>query len=511
MEEETGVTIITRQQGPSIIHERSDSKNLLNDLFNVQNQQSDKPTLRNRNLPSNFFIPPNGAGTTKEFNGTANAGPYVHVRVRSAPASIDQTLSLPPEVPTNLPPSSTYQTVTASVNHQQQQQQQHFQQAHNRHKSVPAPHPINPQIYNTVNINQHYELGYLQDSRIVFRNRTTNAHYPDSPTIRDQILGALPAQWHRNVDDRGEVYYVDEGTKTTSWFDPRLPREIQEPFVHSRHQQNQSNQSQQQQQQLLNGPRALPAQQRPAGSSSMGHSSQPSMMQQLMQQSLQPTNFVQSQGGGYSGGVHHGRSLSIPAVMSQPLSPAPVQQQTVRLPQQQQTRLHELEMERENMRQRQKEIQKLQLFNQQPAFPTSDPNVQMGMQEHMMRRQMGDEYLGSPISPLASLRSTDPFLYHGRQESGDSGCFSASHPHTPENFLSQNMEELSLYAGTRDDWQQGGSSMDVTVAPSDSMTGAHQQDQIMSDEPDLSDIYFSDLESVLRNDKPDPYANVTWL
>jgi hypothetical protein len=91
--------------------------------------------------------------------------------------------------------------------------------------------------------------------------------------------------------------------------------------------------------------------------------------------------------------------------------------------------------------------------------------------------QMRDDYMGSPISPLANIRASDPFLYHGRQESDDSG-FSPSTRHTPENFLAQNMEDLSIYANPSEPWQAD-QSMDVGTT--DNMPGAQQVDQIMSD------------------------------
>ena len=85
---------------------------------------------------------------------------------------------------------------------------------------------------------------------------------------------------------------------------------------------------------------------------------------------------------------------------------------------------------------------------------------------------------GSPISPWANVRADDPLLYHRRQESADSGFCATSTPHTPENFLSQNMEELSLpYANPGDIWPHDASSaMDVDTPTT------QQLDQIMSDD-----------------------------
>ena len=103
----------------------------------------------------------------------------------------------------------------------------------------------------------------------------------------------------------------------------------------------------------------------------------------------------------------------------------------------------------------------------------------------MRRQNVEYEMIGSPASPLTNMRINDPFLgvqqYHNRQESGDSG-FCVSTPHTHENFLSQTMDELSLYSN---DWDAG-NSMDI--ATSIEQPGLSQnmgQDQLI-DAPEVS-------------------------
>jgi protein yorkie len=44
-------------------------------------------------------------------------------------------------------------------------------------------------------------------------------------------LGPLPENWQMAMDKLGDVYFIDHNNRTTTWFDPRLPREVQEPHI----------------------------------------------------------------------------------------------------------------------------------------------------------------------------------------------------------------------------------------------------------------------------------------
>ncbi|XP_055334915.1 transcriptional coactivator YAP1-like [Paramacrobiotus metropolitanus] len=487
-EEGSGSHIITRHEGPNqVIHIREDSNGILDELFKagVQNPKIQNTVpLRARNLPASFFIQPK---TDKPLNPQ----PCVHMRSHSSPASITQTLSLPPQsssssVSQARPPLPQ---VATPVNN-------HFRQ-----KSVPVPHS-QPQYFPS----------NLPDGRIIFQNKYTSEVVPDGPRIRDQLFGPLPDGWAELKDDHGETYFVDHTTKTTSWFDPRLPEEVQKSSVYNRQQRGQT--LSQQNGFAQNGMFSGATNARPISSNQPVHSPQHSFSQSVNANAIpghnQRMNFLSSSftNSAYSQPSAGAAGLSLSHHVQQQ-SPS----QTAVLPQQGHTLYTtELEMEREMLKMRRREIQQQQLHKQQQM----NMHLQMGHPlqsptDASMRRTPGDYDIGSPMSPVASMRQTDPFLggYHGRQESGDSG-FSASTPRTPENYLAQTMDELSLY---NEGWDvnamnvtSGGAATAPALPP--------QQTSAMDCGPDeFTDYIFNDLESVLghTDNANSSYTDITWV
>ncbi|KAG7521520.1 membrane-associated guanylate kinase, WW and PDZ domain-containing protein 2-like [Solea senegalensis] len=56
---------------------------------------------------------------------------------------------------------------------------------------------------------------------------------PKSPTkvpdVDEEELGPLPDNWEMAYTEKGEVYFIDHNTKTTSWLDPRLAKKAKPP------------------------------------------------------------------------------------------------------------------------------------------------------------------------------------------------------------------------------------------------------------------------------------------
>lgn len=48
-------------------------------------------------------------------------------------------------------------------------------------------------------------------------------------------LGPMPEGWAMSIDQNGDPYFIDHINKTTTWYDPRIPREIQEGQINLRH------------------------------------------------------------------------------------------------------------------------------------------------------------------------------------------------------------------------------------------------------------------------------------
>ncbi|KAM6961411.1 membrane-associated guanylate kinase, WW and PDZ domain-containing protein 2-like isoform 3-T3 [Aplochiton taeniatus] len=49
------------------------------------------------------------------------------------------------------------------------------------------------------------------------------------PDINEEELGPLPDNWEMAYTEKGEVYFIDHNTKTTSWLDPRLAKKAKPP------------------------------------------------------------------------------------------------------------------------------------------------------------------------------------------------------------------------------------------------------------------------------------------
>ncbi|CAG02414.1 unnamed protein product [Tetraodon nigroviridis] len=49
------------------------------------------------------------------------------------------------------------------------------------------------------------------------------------PPQEDDVLGPLPDNWEMAYTEKGEVYFIDHNTKTTSWLDPRLAKKAKPP------------------------------------------------------------------------------------------------------------------------------------------------------------------------------------------------------------------------------------------------------------------------------------------
>ncbi|XP_055793516.1 membrane-associated guanylate kinase, WW and PDZ domain-containing protein 2-like isoform X7 [Salvelinus fontinalis] len=55
------------------------------------------------------------------------------------------------------------------------------------------------------------------------------AKSPPKPDESESELGPLPENWEMAYTEKGEVYFIDHNTKTTSWLDPRLAKKAKPP------------------------------------------------------------------------------------------------------------------------------------------------------------------------------------------------------------------------------------------------------------------------------------------
>ncbi|KAJ9576983.1 hypothetical protein L9F63_006420, partial [Diploptera punctata] len=69
-----------------------------------------------------------------------------------------------------------------------------------------------------------------QTSADLISNVAGSPHSSSSPqpqgtkSVDTSSLGPLPDGWEQATTQEGEVYFINHQTRTTSWFDPRIPQ-----------------------------------------------------------------------------------------------------------------------------------------------------------------------------------------------------------------------------------------------------------------------------------------------
>lgn len=489
---------VIEQKGNQIVRIHSDSKTDLDDLFKAVMQPKDSQVpqsvpMRMRNLPPSFFKQPDrgskSASHSRESSTDATySGPppptqqqqrgltINHPRANSSPATLQQTYT------------STRQTTSPT----QHLRQQSFE------ISDDVPLPSGWEMAKTSS-GQRYFLNHItqtttwEDPRKNLNAATLHpsvshtsvvsptasslsSHSPTSagPPITLPNLGPLPEGWDQATTPEGEVYFINHIDRTTSWLDPRIPAHLQRPLLLSR-----------------TGHSQLPSHPSVQGQTQVQPSSTPSITAQLTVQS----NIA---GGGVS-----------PAVTT---TSGTTNNQT-NLQYQQKMRLHKLQVERERLRVRQQEILRQ---NAPPGTPM--------INEMILRRNIGEEMIiptsppGSNTEvPTANTTTTgmDPFLggndFHSRQESADSGLGlgpNYSHPHTPEDFLMEDNEDI----GNDDTTQQNNDLGFDSLQSSNLDLGAENMDSddlVPSLQEELNADILSDVEALLNSTNRD--SVLTWL
>ncbi|XP_044010040.1 transcriptional coactivator yorkie [Aphidius gifuensis] len=216
----------TGSKSPSISHSRENSAD---SAFGTISSGLNSGTGGNT-TPNSVTGSVTGTNSTNNNTNSVNTGLIVaHPRAHSSPASLQQT----------------YATA-------QQQANQHAPQPHARHHHHQKQRSYD--VISTVDdlgpLPHGWEQARTPEGQIYFLNHLTRTTTWEDPrktaaavnvaavaaaavesgktsSNTANILGSLPEGWEQARTPEGETYFINHQTRTTSWFDPRIPAHLQ--------------------------------------------------------------------------------------------------------------------------------------------------------------------------------------------------------------------------------------------------------------------------------------------
>lgn len=230
-------------------------------------------------------------------------------------------------------------------------------------------------------------------------------------------LGPLPPGWEESFTGDGHKYFINHNDQTTTWYDPRLPEEVQRPTI------LQQRQIQQQQQQLK-----IPT--KPAGHFIGGPGPALPIMHQASASAPSPC---------FNNVVNSGRQMGGSKLLQTGPGAYPMNNGT--FSPNSQKRVQDLSKECASYRLRQEEIMRqgllmdsslspnplspMQNFGVESCVPYASVHNSMSVaqQQHLMETHLRQESSDSGVGGLGLGGGAGP------------GSGYASQPHTPENFL----------------------------------------------------------------------------
>lgn len=254
---------VEQLKGNLVVRIDQDSDTELQALFDsVLKPDSKRPLqvpLRMRKLPNSFFNPPSTGSKSPSVSSIS------HSRENSADSAFGTTTttSTSTGLQVNHPrahssPASLQQTYASA---QQQHQQQHLKQRSYDISTLDELGPLPPgweqartpegQVYylNHITRTTTWEdprktlaaqvQSQQQRSAELLNTVATSPHPATSPQPQGNkggalspasspaSLGPLPEGWEQAATPEGEIYFINHQTRTTSWFDPRIPAHLQ--------------------------------------------------------------------------------------------------------------------------------------------------------------------------------------------------------------------------------------------------------------------------------------------
>ncbi|XP_072942351.1 transcriptional coactivator YAP1 isoform X3 [Epargyreus clarus] len=250
------------QKSNLVLRVDQDSDSVLQSLFDtVLKPDSKRPLqvpLRMRQLPKSFFNPPstgskspsvshsreNSADSAFGSSSATGSAPVSHSRAHSSPASLQQTYAV--GQPSQQPP----------LHHQHAKQRSYDVVTHIPDDLGPLPagweqaRTPEGQIYylNHITKTTTWEdprkslaaqtvaggVQHQSAETLLSQSSTPQSIAASSPAAKSTSsstttdpLGPLPEGWEQATTPEGEIYFINHAARTTSWFDPRIPPQLQ--------------------------------------------------------------------------------------------------------------------------------------------------------------------------------------------------------------------------------------------------------------------------------------------
>ncbi|XP_078312656.1 transcriptional coactivator YAP1-like isoform X3 [Crassostrea virginica] len=228
------------RKGTQVVHVRENSGNELDALFqyaaNPNSELGGQIPFRQRKLPPSFFNEPKPSGHVKQgsndstgFPGQMNPAMGAHMRAHSSPANLQQTLSAAPQPPSHarqrscdalLDPVESEPLPPGWEMAKTQDGQRYYLKV-DKGKEMLLP------MDNEGHLTQ---ITTWQDPRKGSSNALNSRTPPNSqsPNVSLQNLGPLPPGWEQASTPEGDIYFINHMERTTSWYDPRIPEQLQQ-------------------------------------------------------------------------------------------------------------------------------------------------------------------------------------------------------------------------------------------------------------------------------------------
>lgn len=249
----------------------SDLQALFDSVLKPNSKRPLQVPLRMRKLPDSFFNPPRTGSKSPSishsrensadsaFGSSPSAASSAAANPSSSPSPSPSPAAPPPPLQVCHPrahssPASLQQTyASAQPMRGQQQQGSMLGHQHAKQRSYDLGDDLTPlppgweqartpegQVYylNHITRTTTWEDPRKSLAVQVQRHQQVAAASPTADVVGvGAPSGALPDGWEQAATSEGEIYFINHQTRTTSWFDPRIPIHLQRPAVLQQSQQ----------------------------------------------------------------------------------------------------------------------------------------------------------------------------------------------------------------------------------------------------------------------------------